>query len=196
MPAKIAIAYHSGFGHTEIIARAVKEGAEEAGAVVTFIKIPEDGKIGEPEWQALGEAHAIIFGSPTYMGSASAPFKTFQDATSKQWMNMEWKDKLAGGFTNSHGFSGDKLQTLMQFAILAAQHGMIWVSLGQPGVFVENEKEYHRSQPDAANRIGAFMGVMAQSENAPVDRTPPPGDIKTAKLYGRRMAEAVNRWNK
>mgnify|MGYP006307601681 CR=1 FL=1 len=195
MPARIAIVYHSGFGHTEVIAKSVKEGAEEAGAIVTFIKIPEDGKIGEHEWEALGEAHAIIFGSPTYMGSASAPFKIFQDATSGPWMKMEWKDKLAGGFTNSHGFSGDKLQTLVQFAILAAQHGMIWVSLGLPGVFVENEEEYHLSRPDEINRIGAYMGVMAQSENAPVDRTPPPGDIKTAGLYGKRMVEAVNRWN-
>jgi NAD(P)H dehydrogenase (quinone) len=194
MPARIAIVYHSGFGHTEIIAEAVKRGAENAGGEVSYIKIPPDGKISEDDWNALNDAHAIVFGSPTYMGSASGPFKMFQDATSGTWMKLGWKDKLAGGFTNSHGFSGDKLQTLNQFVILAAQHGMIWVSLGLPGIFEQNEEKFHSGHPEAVNRIGAYIGVMAQSENAPTDKTPPSGDIKTAELYGARMVEAANRW--
>jgi NAD(P)H dehydrogenase (quinone) len=42
--------------------------------------------------------------------------------------------KLAAGFTNSGSQNGDKQNTLMQFVTFAAQHGMLWVNLGQmPG---------------------------------------------------------------
>ncbi len=194
MTAKIAIVYHSGFGHTEVIANALKRGAEKAGGEVALIKIPSNGEIRNEEWDYLHNAHAIIFGSPTYMGSASGPFKIFQDATSKPWMELKWKNKLAGGFTNSLGFSGDKLHTILQFVILAGQHGMIWVSLGLPGIAAESRDKYHYSRPEEMNRIGSYLGVMSQSENDSPEISPPGGDIRTAEHYGARMVDAARRW--
>ncbi len=72
----------------------------------------------------LDRTDAIIFGSPTCMGSVSGFFKQFMDATSSRWMEGRWQDKLAAGFTNSASQSGDKLNTLVQMAVFAAQHGM------------------------------------------------------------------------
>ncbi|MFP3480244.1 flavodoxin family protein, partial [Burkholderia sp. SIMBA_057] len=69
----------------------------------------------QDEWAALESADAIIFGAPTYMGSASAAFKSFMDATSTAFFRSAWKDELAAGFTSSASRSGDKLATLMQF---------------------------------------------------------------------------------
>ena len=81
---RIAIAYHSGYGHTEVIAKAVYKGTLEIkGTESKLIKVSPEGKIPEEAWQILEKSDAIIFGAPTYMGSLSGPFKMFIDTTSK-----------------------------------------------------------------------------------------------------------------
>ncbi len=182
---KTAIVYHSGYGHTEVVAKAVAKGAEEKGTAA-LIAIGSDGKIKDEEWAVLKDAHAIIFGAPTYMGAASAQFKIFADASSKPWFADEWKNKVAGGFTNSGSFSGDKLATLQQFSVLASQHGMIWVSLGEKAAFQESEA--HQRGGHQINRLGSFMGVMTQAENVAAEGSIPEGDLKTAEIYGARVA--------
>ncbi|MEH6576150.1 MAG: flavodoxin family protein [Amphritea sp.] len=184
---KVAVAYHSGYGHTEVLAQAVATGVENAGAVAVTVSVAD---IDTVNWDALNSADAIIFGSPTYMGSVSGQFKSFMDASSKIWMEGGWKDKLAAGFTNSSSQSGDKLNTLMQLSVYAAQQGMNWVSLGlMPG--------NNSSQGSTAdlNRLGSFLGAMAQSnadEGAEV--TPPQADRDTAQALGARVAAAAKRW--
>jgi len=183
---KIAVVYHSGYGHTDIVARAVAKGAGSS-AEAALIAISAEGKIADPEWEILKEADGIIFGSPTYMGAASGPFKIFADASSKPWFAQEWKDKVAGGFTNSHSLSGDKQSTLQQFATLAAQHGMIWVSLGE--LPAQQTGAPHQRDGMAVNRLGSFMGVMTQAENVAPEESLPEGDIITAEIYGERVAK-------
>ena len=51
-----------------------------------------------------------------------------------------WKDKIAGAFTNSSNFSGDKMNTLFGLIVNAMQHGMIYVSLGM--LPTANKPEY------------------------------------------------------
>ncbi|MEM9233563.1 MAG: flavodoxin family protein [Pseudomonadota bacterium] len=189
---KVAIVYHSGYGHTKIIAEAVRDGALKVeGVEVDLVAVEE----ATGDLDRFDEADAIIFGSPTYMGSASGPMATFMDATSKPWFQQKWKDKIAGGFTNSGSMSGDKLNTLHQFSTLAAQHGMIWVSLG-----MQNEtagEGMANGAPEGKNRLGAYIGPMAQSDNAEAGPdNPPSGDQETARLYGERVAKAAKRWGK
>ena len=187
----ICIVYHSGFGHTEVIAKAIESGVNSQGCKAIMIKVPQNGEIEESQWEQLNNSGAIVFGSPTYMGSASGPFKIFMDQSSKQWFEMKWKDKIAGGFTNSMGLSGDKLSTLQQLSLLAAQHGMIWISLGEQSA----QGSDHIRSADSLNRVGSSIGVMAQSENESPSVTPPKGDIQTAHNYGIRIAQACKRWN-
>lgn len=184
----VVIVYHSGYGHTEVMADAVARGAGQVpGVEAGTVKIDGAGKIPDSSWVKLEEAQAIVFGCPTYMGSCSGQFKMFADATSKVWAKRQWKDKIAGGFTNSGNYSGDKLSTLLQLAILAAQHGMIWVG---------NTELPSGKTPDDVNRISSYTGVMAQSDHqSPPDVAPPSGDIKTGEIYGKRIAEAVKRWH-
>ncbi len=189
---KIAVVYHSGFGHTEVLAKAVSEGASTETSTSTLIKIHSDGNITDNEWQALNDADGIIFGAPTYMGAASGPFKIFQDATSKPWFQHQWKDKIAGGFTNSGSMSGNKVNTLLQFVTLAMQHGMIWAG---PGMFAGKNKENHISDPEVENRLGGYIGAMAQSENESPEISPPTGDVAFAKSYGKRIAEITSKFN-
>lgn len=183
---KVAVVYHSGYGHTEVQAKHVLAGAKQVqGVSATLFKV-EDVTV-EPE--KLNDYDAIVFGSPTYMGSVSAPFKAFMDASSKIWFEGKWRNKVAGGFTNSHSLSGDKLNTLIQMAVFAAQHGMIWVGQAEPNGSPAGEP----GKADAVNRIGSMLGAMAQSENAAPDVTPPSGDLKTAELFGKRIAEITSR---
>ncbi len=183
----IAIVYHSGYGHTAKQAEAVARGAlTVAGATAALVKVEDVDR----HWTDLEKADAMIFGSPTYMGSASAPFKTFMDASSKAWAAQGWKDKLAAGFTNSASQSGDKLATLQQLAVFAAQHGMIWIGLGlMPG------NNSSAGSVDDLNRLGGYLGAMAQSnaDQGP-EHGPTSADLKTAEHLGRRVAQAAQRW--
>lgn len=182
---KIVIAYHSGFGHTEVIANEIATGTKTIdGISVETVKVNEIDTNGG--WDKLNAADAIIFGTPTYMGSVSADFKAFMDKTSGIWFGQKWKDKLAAGFTNSSSLSGDKLNTLNTLTIFAGQHSMIWVTQG-----IFNTKE----NGVALNRMGSWLGYMAQSDNASPEITPPEDDKETARLFGKRIAEVAKRFN-
>ena len=185
----IAIVYHSGFGHTAKQAEAVGQGVDSvAGAKAILISVD---KIDE-HWATLEAADGIIFGSPTYMGGVSAPFKTFMDASSKPWYARAWKDKIAAGLTNSASQSGDKLNTLVSLAVFAAQHGMIWVGLDiLPG------NNNSQGSVEDLNRLGSFLGAMAQSNaDQPADVVPPSADLRTASVLGARVAETAKRFAK
>jgi NAD(P)H dehydrogenase (quinone) len=180
---RIAIVYHSGRGHTARQAEAVGAGAAEIeGVDVALMTVAE----APTRWHDLNGADAIVFGAPTYTGAASAAFKAFAEATSHAIMTQgfKWRDKVAAGFTNSGSRSGDKLATLIELAILAAQHGMHWVNLGLPPA------NHSSTGSDAElNRLGFWLGAAAQSnvDQGP-DLAPPAADLATARHLGRRVA--------
>jgi len=184
----VAIVYHSGYGHTARQATAVWRGAGAVEGVHATLFAVEGA---DAPWADLAAADAIIFGAPTYMGGQSAQFKAFQDATSQTVFAAGglWRDKIAAGFTNSASRSGDKLATLQQLAIFAAQHGMHWVNLGLP----PGNNSSSGSEQDL-NRLGFFMGAAAQSnsDESP-ELAPPEADLRTAEYLGRRVAEVALR---
>lgn len=184
---QVAILYHSGYGHTAEVAKSVAAGAQSVADTQAHL-IPIDQ--AEAQADIITQADAIIFGSPTYMGGVSGPFKTFMDSTSTTWYGRGWKDKVAAGFTVSASQSGDKLSTLIQLAIFAAQHGMIWVGLDLlPGNNNSN------GSVDDLNRLGSFLGAMAQANaDQGADVTPPVSDRKTAERLGQRVAETASRF--
>jgi len=182
---KIAIVYHSGYGHTKRMAEAVAEGAKGE-----LVAIDAEGNITDAQWALLAAADAIVFGSPTYMGMVSWQFKKFADASAKPWFTQAWKNKIAAGFTNSATMNGDKLSTLHYLFTLSQQHSMIWVGTG---LMPSNSKAAQRND---INYVGSFSGAMAQS---PSDASPAemlPGDLETAQLFGARVAEVASRFSK
>lgn len=186
---KVSVVFHSGFGHTKRLAEAVLEGVKtHPNAEAVLIDVDQ---ITEADWKSLDESQAIIFGSPTYMGGVSAPFKKFIDDGSKRWFEQKWKDKIAAGFTNSASMSGDKFNTLVQLATNAMQHGMIWVGLGVlPPQNPSGDDSFEKKE----NRLGSFMGVMSQSNHtAGPDITPPDGDLATGMELGKRVAEIASK---
>ena len=180
--ANTVVVYHSGYGHTQRMAQAVAEGA---GA--QLIAIDADGNLPEGGWEALDAADAIIMGSPTYMGSVSWQFKKFADASSKAWFVQKWKDKVFAGFTNSATMNGDKLSTLHYLFTLAMQHGGLWVGTG---LMPSNSKAATRND---VNYVGSSAGAMAQTPSDASVAEMLPGDLETARLFGKRVAEVAGR---
>jgi NAD(P)H dehydrogenase (quinone) len=185
--AKVAVVYHSGFGHTKLQAEAVHRGVASVAGVTARLLTTDEAAARLDE---LDSMDAIIFGCPTYMGSLSAEMKKFIEAASKKWAALAWKDKIAGAFTNSGSFSGDKLNTLIGLFVNAMQHGMIYVGLAMlPAANApESMSAKEGPGPDVHNRVGSFVGPMAASFQVRPPEAPVKGDIETAEAYGRRVA--------
>jgi NAD(P)H dehydrogenase (quinone) len=186
--ARVAIAYHSGFGHTAKQAEAVAEGAASVpGTATDLVAIDE---LTDDVWDRLAVADAIIFGAPTYFGSPSAVFKAFAEASVQVWAaDLGWRDKIAAGFTNSKAMSGDKLNSLVDLAVLAAQHGMIWVGLDLYPGWAESTASI-----EDLNRLGSWLGAMAQSDaDLSAEKAPPATDLRTAAALGARVATVTQR---
>ena len=175
----IAIVYHSPYGHTAKVASCIAQGAEQAGIAVHSMNIEQI------DWEVLDQADAIVFGCPTYMGSITSGLKQFMEQSSKRWLARTWQGKLAAGFTNGGGLSGDKLAVLQQINLFAMQHGMLWSGLPMMPT--------GRSAQDL-NRMSSFLGLMTQSDNASVEVTPPTGDLNTAIWFGEYLALTLNKF--
>jgi NAD(P)H dehydrogenase (quinone) len=176
--ASVVVVFHSGYGHTAKQAEAVA-----AGAKADLITIDANGDITEADWAKLDAAKAIIFGSPTYMGSVSWQFKKFADTSSKRWFTQEWKNKIFAGFTNSASLNGDKGSTISYLITLAMQHSGIWVGTG---IMPASMKASTRQD---VNSLGGFSGaLMATPADASADEVNP-ADLETARLLGVRVEE-------
>lgn len=178
----IALPYYSGAGHTAQVAQAIASGARDDQTRAEVIDIEH---MTADHWAVLDSADAILFGAPTYMGSAAARYGAFLEEAGERWMDLGWKDKLAGGFTVATFPSGDKLATLQRFSIFAAQMGMIWVGPVDIGAPVFPVRE-------GVNADGGWLGLMATSARSPRGAVRE-GDLKTAMRFGVRVAALAQR---
>lgn len=180
---KIVIIYHSGYGHTKIVAEHIYKGASKELEEVVLLSTLQ----AQENFQLLHEADTLVFGCPTYMGTVSADFKKFMEATGKFWYTQNWKDKLAAGFTNSSTLNGDKLNTLQQLSLFASQHSMLWISTGILPKF-ENDQ-----QLDEPNGLASYLGLMTLSDNSTKKVNQPKG-LQTAILFGQRIAQITKQF--
>jgi NAD(P)H dehydrogenase (quinone) len=180
---KLAVIYHSAHGHTEHIAAHVAEGTRSVAGTEVHLLRAEDVTRDPAQLRAF---HGLVLGSPTYLGGVSGVFKTFMDSTGRMWRDHQLKGRLAAGFTVSSLPAGDKQSTLLAMVVFAMQHGMLWV--GNPIL-----PEQHRGVPydEAANRLGSWTGLMAQAGHASAPDAFVPGDIKTARMFGRNFAQTL-----
>lgn len=194
--AVVTIIYHSVHGHTAAVAEAVHRGAaSQDGTVAQLIALRgEDMNAGtwhnDAVLAALAASDAIVFGSPTHFGGVSGVFRAFTEATVPIWGQQLWKDKLAGGFTNSASQSGDKLMALQLMAGYAAQMGMLWIPVGDPP-----RNNWSGGHAGEINRIGSFLGVMSQANvDQSAEAAPPASDRAFAERYGARIAAVARHW--
>lgn len=181
----IAVIYHSGQGNTEHFAHLVVTGAQSvADTNVTLLK----AEIVTNNPSRLLEFDGYVFGSPTYLGGVSGPFKSFMDATGRLWRTQQLKGKLAAGFTVSALPAGDKQSTLISMFTFAMQHGMVWV--GNPFLPEQNSGVPYEQ---AINRLGSWTGMMAQAGHSAPGQSYAQGDLRTAEAFGRNYAQVLAR---
>ncbi len=175
---RVGVVYFSGTGTTAGLAASVIEGVKAAGGEALDLPVVGEDII-EGRWQndtlaeQLDSCDAIIFGTPTYMGSIAGQMKSFLDAMAPRWFTQAWRNKVASGFTASSLASGDKLSTFNALATFAMQMGMAWVGTG--GNFSEG-----------VNPNGFYFGAGATA-SAPDQLTEI--DLATGRHLGARVTE-------
>lgn len=181
----IAVAYYSEYGTTHQVAAAIGEGVEQQSCQCKLLRVTDDlldnGRFTSDEFlQTIDQCSAVIFGSPTYMGGPAAHFKAFCDASSDAWDSQAWSGKLAAGFTVGSNPGGDQLATLQYFSILAAQHGMLWVTLQMPS-------DHEQKIETKLNAQLGFAGVVPGDSITETDRS-------AAAALGNRVALLSKRY--
>lgn len=184
---KIAIPFYSASGHTRHLAEAVLGGVKTITSDAHLIDIVG---LTSNSWSLIEGADGIIFGSPTFMGGVAGQFKLFLDEFSYRglWTEQKLVDKLASGFTVATYPAGDKLNTIMQLSIFAAQFGMLWVNNCGVGSKVSKTIEDN-------NEWGAWLGLMATSIQDK-SKLISDMDVRCADQFGVRFAKSVVRWLK
>jgi NAD(P)H dehydrogenase (quinone) len=188
MAVKVAVVYYSATGNVYELARAVEEGAKEAGAEVRFRKVrelaPEEAiksnrgwsdhalvteDVPEAQLEDLEWADAYVFGTPTRFGNVSAQLKQFIDQTGGLWFEGKLADKVVSGFTSASNAHGGQESTLLSLYNVFAHWGAILVSPGytDPVLFEAGGNPYG-----------------ASSTNEPSEE-----ELAAARYLGRRVAE-------
>ncbi len=194
MSAKVAIIYYSQTGTTYELAKAVKEGAKNAGAETRLLKVkelaPEDVVKQNEGWAKHSEetqdvptatnddlewADAIIFGTPTRYGLPSAQLKNFIDQTGGLWAKGALVNKVGSSFTTTATAHGGQEQTILTLNTPFYHWGMIIVS----PAYVE------ASQFESGNPYGASF----TSNNGQLD--PDETALTAARLQGKRVTEVT-----
>jgi len=141
---KVLVLYYSMYGHIEIMAKAIAEGAGKVeGTDVTIKRVPElmpeeaarnagvkldqEAAIAEPG--ELADYDAILFGSPTRFGNMAAQMRNFLDQTGGLWFEGKLVGKVGSVFTSTASQHGGQETTITSFHTTLLHHGMIVVGV-------------------------------------------------------------------
>jgi len=128
---KVLIAYYSGTGNTEKMAKGVAAGVGQFKGATVILK-----RVEEVSAQELFSADAVVVGSPVYWANMAGPVKTFFDNWQFKfgvYPEFKMKDKVGAAFATGGQESGGKEVTLL--TILAAMLGNHMIVVGGGGPF-------------------------------------------------------------
>lgn len=145
---KLLVVYYSMYGHIYTMAQSVVAGAlavdgvqaelrrvpetllpeviEKMGAAAT---LDEQKGVKVCTVDELGEADAVIFGTPTRFGNMCGQMKQFLDSTGKLWQNGALVGKAGSVFTSSNTQHGGQESTILSFHIVMLHLGLVVVGL-------------------------------------------------------------------
>ena len=194
---KVLVVFYSMYGHVYKMAEAIAEGAKEVpGAEVGMRRVPETlpqdvlQKMGAVEPQKafahvpvctvaeLGEADAILFGTPTRFGNMCGQMRQFLDATGKLWMQGALVGKVGSVFASSNTQHGGQESTILSFHITLLHQGMIVAGL--PYAFEGQMRldEITGGSPYGASTIAGTKG----------ERMPSGNELAAARFQGKHVA--------
>jgi len=194
--ANILVAFYSRDGSVEALAKAVGEGAREAGAEVRLRRVPDlvppDVMAKVPGWEERSKtmlsaygapthadvewADGILFGTPTRFGNTSAELKAFIDSLGGLWFQGKLNGKAGSAFTSTAGPHGGNETTVVSMFIPMAHLGFIIVPTG----YTHEKVGQGHGTPYGASSVSGQT------------RTPPTeNDLEVARHQGRRVSQVA-----
>jgi NAD(P)H dehydrogenase (quinone) len=195
---KLLVLYYSSYGHIEMMAEAVADGARGIdGTEVTVKRVPElvpeevakksgfkldqSAPVAEP--QELADYDAIIFGTPTRFGNMCAQMRNFLDQTGGHWLNGTLIGKVGSVFASTASQHGGQESTILSFHITLLHQGMIIVGLPYAAKGQLSLDEISGGSPYGATTISAGDG----------SRWPSANELELARFQGRHVAAITHK---
>ena len=194
---KVLIVYYSLYGHVRKMAEAVAEGAGEVdGAEVAIRRVPETlpgsviEKMGATEAkkseedvpvvtvEELGEADAVIFGTPTRFGNMCGQMRQFLDSTGGLWLKGALVGKVGSVFTSTGTQHGGQESTILSFHVTLMHQGMVIVGLPYAFEGLTKMDEITGGTPYGASTMAGADGSRQPSDN----------ELAGARYQGRHVA--------
>jgi NAD(P)H dehydrogenase (quinone) len=198
MSVRVKIVFYSLYGHIFRLAEAIAAGAREVpGAQVELLQVAETlpvevlAKMGAVEAKkafahipvadpkTLGEADALLFGTGTRYGSATAQMQTFFDATGGLWSTGALVGKVGGVFTSSATQHGGQESTLISMHTFLLHMGMAVVGVPYAAQELSFMGEITGGSPYGASTITGPKG----------DRLPSANELAVARFQGRHTTQ-------
>ena len=199
---KVLVVYYSMYGHVYKLVEAAAEGARTVANVEAVLRrVPETlpehvlEKMGAVEAQKqqadvpvctideLGEADAIIFGTPTRFGNMCGQMRQFLDATGQLWMTGALTGKVGSVITSSNTQHGGQESTILSFHITLLHHGMVVVGLPYAFQGQMTMDEISGCSPYGASTIAGGDGSRLPSEN----------ELAGARYQGEHVAKIAKK---
>lgn len=195
--AKVLVLYYSSYGHIETMAKAVAEGALEAGAKVDILRVPEtvplevakashyqlDQAAPVAKVEQLADYDAIIVGTGTRFGRMGSQMASFLDQAGGLWARGALNGKVGGAFTSTATQHGGQEVTLFSILTNLMHFGMITVGLPYSYQGQMTLDEIVGGSPYGATTIAGGDGSRQPSEN----------ELAGAHFQGRHIAEIANK---
>jgi NAD(P)H dehydrogenase (quinone) len=196
MSSKIQIIFHSMYGHIWQLAEAIAEGSREVGATVEMFQVPETlpaevvSKMGATDSkktfahipiatvQKLAEADAIILGSPTRYGAATAEMRAFLDSTGSLWTSGALIGKVGSSFTSTASQHGGQETTLFSLSTFFFHMGMLVAGVPYSARALLNVEEVSGGSPYGASTVAGARGERHITAN----------EREVARAQGRHVA--------
>jgi NAD(P)H dehydrogenase (quinone) len=200
--AKVLVLYYSSYGHIETMAKAVAEGAREAGATVDIKRVPETApldvaknahfKLDQDAPVAtiaeLADYDAIVIGTGTRFGRMTSQMASFLDQAGGLWARGALNGKVGGAFTSTATQHGGQETTLFSIITNLLHFGMVIVGLDYGHAGQMKIDEVTGGSPYGATTIAGGDGSRQPTENAlaiRAARSPRPRSSCTANDFRR-----------
>ena len=192
---KVLVLYHSTYGHIETMAKAVAEGAREAGADVDIKRVPEtvpdelarksgyklDQEAPVATVDDLANYDAIIVGVGTRYGRMASQMAAFWDQTGGLWARGGLVGKVGGVFTSTATQHGGQETTIISTITQLLHHGMVIVGLPYAWAGQMKLDEITGGSPYGASTITGSDGSRQPSAN----------ELEGARYQGRHIAQVA-----
>ncbi len=194
----VQVIFHSTYGHVWRLAEAIAEGARGVeGTEVRLHRVPEllpeEMLRATGAWDAqqqfahlpvatpelIGEADAIIVGTPTRFGNMSFQMRAFWDSTVNLWFQGQLEGKLGSAFVGTGTQHGGAESTLTTIYNTFIHHGMLIIGVPYSVREIMNMNEITGGAPYGAGTLSNVDGSRLPSEN----------ELSIGRSQGKRVAE-------